>query len=92
MKYIGTLKKNRPKLVIGFAAETENIQRAVSKLNEKKCDLIVYNNINNSNKVFGSNYNKITLITKYKKFSFPKMSKAKCAKKIISTVNNLYFN
>jgi len=92
LKYIGTLRKNRPKLVIGFAAETENIQRAVSKLNEKKCDLIIYNNINNSNKVFGSNYNKITLITKYKKFSFPKMSKAKCAKKIISTVNNLYFN
>ena len=33
-----------------------------TQLNEKKCDLIVYNNINNSNKVFGSNYNKITLI------------------------------
>ena len=86
----GNSKKYRPKLLVGFAAETNNIIGAKKKLLDKNCDVIIYNKINNSNKVFGLDYNKIKVITQNKIVSFPKMSKTNCAKKIINTINNLY--
>ena len=52
----------RPKTVIGFAAETENlIEHASKKLTNKACDYIVANNVKD-HKVFGSDDNVITLI------------------------------
>jgi len=89
LKYIGNQKKIRPKALIGFAAETKNVNHAKIKLIEKKCDLIVYNQINNNNKVFNSDYNKISIIAHNKIVSFPKMSKIKCAKKIINMIHNI---
>ena len=54
---------NRPKLVVGFAAETSNlVKNASSKLISKKLDLIVANLINKKNTVFGSEYNEIAII------------------------------
>ena len=62
VKKICSSKKLRPQLVIGFAAETENlISNATKKIKDKGCDWIVGNEVNKNNKVFGSDFNKIIL-------------------------------
>ena len=54
----------RPKLVIGFAAETDvNIQSAEEKLKRKGCDWLVLNDVQNG-AVFGSDHNAFSLITR----------------------------
>ena len=56
--------KFKPKLVIGFSAETENIiKNAKSKLISKGIDLIIANDVSKG-KVFGKDYNKVYLIDK----------------------------
>ncbi len=56
--------KIKPKLVIGFAAETENvIKNATDKLIAKKIDLIIANDVS-KDKVFGKNFNKVFVIDK----------------------------
>ena len=53
LKYIST-HNNRPKLVVGFAAETNNLEKnAKLKLIKKKCDLIVANNVSNQEEAYG---------------------------------------
>ena len=52
----------RPKLVIGFAAETDEIDKnAVEKLNKKNCDWIISNDVSNKNIGFNSDYNEVTI-------------------------------
>ncbi len=64
IKFVSENKK-RPKLVIGFAAETENlIHNATKKLNEKQLDMVVANLIEKGNTIFGEEYNKIFIIDK----------------------------
>ena len=92
LKQIGNSRKYRPKLLVGFAAETNNIVGAKKKLLDKNCDVIIYNKINNSNKVFGLDYNKIKVITQNKIVSFPKMSKTNCAKKIVEIIKKNYYD
>lgn len=90
LKEISTLKKNRPKIVVGFAAETSNhIVNAKKKLLAKKCDAIVVNKINKKNKVFGSDFNKVSFITKNYIKNLKKMSKINVAKEMIKLINNL---
>ena len=86
-----SLSKFRPKIVVGFAAETGGTELAKKKLLEKNCDLIIYNKVNKKNNVFGSDSNKISIITKNKSRKFKKMSKVNCAKEIIKHIylNNL---
>lgn len=86
-----SLSKSRPKIVVGFAAETGSSKLAKKKLLEKNCDLIIYNKVNKKNNVFGSDSNKISIITKNKSQKFKKMSKVNCAKEIIKYIylNNL---
>jgi len=87
---ISTLKKNRPKLVIGFAAETNNhIINAKKKLLEKKCDAIIVNKINKKNQVFNSEMNKVSFISKKLTLHFQKTSKIIVAKKMIELINKL---
>ena len=82
--------KLRPKLVIGFSAETSNlITNSKKKLTEKNCDWIVANNVGNE-EVFGSNYNKVSLITKTKTDHRPKMKKSEVAKKISKEIVNFF--
>ena len=55
--------KKRPKLVVGFAAETMHLtQNAMKKIKQKKCDFIIANNVANSKEVFGSNMNEVTIM------------------------------
>lgn len=78
LKTVGN-SKNRPKIVIGFAAESENlIENARKKLREKNCDLIIANNIENG-QIFGSNYNKISILSANNQENFDKMTKSQVA-------------
>lgn len=75
--------KNRPAIVVGFAAESEDlIKNAGIKLQEKNCDLIIANDIKNG-EVFGSEYNQITIIDKKGKVEkLAKLTKTEVAEKI----------
>jgi len=87
---IASLKKNRPKIVVGFAAETNNhIKNAKNKLFKKKCDAVVVNKIDKNNPVFGSDMNKISFITKEKTLNFKKTSKINVAKQIIKLISEI---
>ena len=88
LEKIGKNKKQRPKFLVGFAAETGSINYAKKKLEDKNCDMIVYNKINNKNKVFDSDYNEISIITKTRIKKFKKMTKVNCAKEIIRNINS----
>jgi phosphopantothenoylcysteine decarboxylase/phosphopantothenate--cysteine ligase len=61
---VSKLKKNRPQLVVGFAAETDNvIENATSKLTRKGCDWIVANDVSPETGIMGGTENAVTLIS-----------------------------
>jgi len=61
---VSKLKQNRPQLVIGFAAETQNlIDNATAKLKRKGCDWIVANDVSPSSGVMGGDRNTVHLLT-----------------------------
>jgi phosphopantothenoylcysteine decarboxylase/phosphopantothenate--cysteine ligase len=68
--------KHRPALVIGFAAETNNIiEHAKTKLSEKGCDWIIANNISPEANTFGNSHNTIHIISKEGIENWPKLPK-----------------
>ena len=82
LKSIGTRNSKRPKLVIGFAAETNNlIENATEKLNSKGSDWIIANDVSNG-KVIGKNHNEICLISNRGVENWPEMTKSDVAKKL----------
>lgn len=73
----------RPALVVGFAAETDNVlEHARIKLSRKGCDWIVANEVSDANPVFASDENTVHLIATSGTESWPKMSKADVAQKL----------
>ena len=80
----------RPKLVIGFSAETKDlIANSKKKLNQKKCDWIIANKV--SEKIgFGDVKNKISFIEKNNLESWPIMNKNQIAKKITKKIVNFF--
>ena len=82
LKSIGTRNSKRPKLVIGFAAETNNlIENATKKLNSKGSDWIIANDVSNG-KVIGKSHNEICLISNRGLENWPEMTKSDVAKKL----------
>ena len=74
LRTISHKKKKRPALVIGFAAETHELDRhAQEKLARKGCDWIVANDV--SGDVMGGAENEITLITQGRLDRWPRMPK-----------------
>ena len=62
LNYVSNHNSMRPKLVIGFAAETSNLDKnAISKLKNKNCDWIVANDVSKKNIGFESDYNEVTI-------------------------------
>ena len=62
LNYVSNHNSMRPKLVIGFAAETNEINKnAEEKLNKKNCDWIISNDVSNKNIGFNSDYNEVTI-------------------------------
>ncbi len=62
INYVAKHNSMRPKLVIGFAAETNNLDKnAAKKLIDKKCDWIIANDISKNDRGFDSDYNEVTI-------------------------------
>ena len=78
LDYLSKNNKARPKIVVGFSAETENvIQNSKLKIKEKYCDLIVANDVSKKDSGFNSDYNKVSIIDKKGKVqSIPKNKKS----------------
>lgn len=78
-------KKKGKRLLIGFAAETENlVTNAKKKLKEKNLDLIVANNVKEAGAGFGVDTNIVTIIDKNGNLeTLPKMSKDNVAWKVL---------
>ncbi|MBS0979868.1 bifunctional phosphopantothenoylcysteine decarboxylase/phosphopantothenate--cysteine ligase CoaBC [Acetobacter thailandicus] len=73
----------RPQLVVGFAAETENVaQYAQAKLKRKQCDWIVANNVGANSDVMGGSENEVMLITSQTSDAWPRLSKTEVARKL----------
>jgi phosphopantothenoylcysteine decarboxylase/phosphopantothenate--cysteine ligase len=67
LNYISNHNSLRPKLVIGFAAETNNLDKyANEKLNEKNCDWIIANDVSNKKIGFDSDFNEVSIFYKNK--------------------------
>ena len=65
LNYISNHNSLRPKLVIGFAAETNNLEKyAIKKLNEKNCDWIIANDVSNKKIGFNSDFNEVSIFYK----------------------------
>ncbi len=75
----------RPRLVVGFAAETENLlANASRKLERKGCDLIVANDVGAGSDVMGGASNAVHLVSRLGVETWPKMSKAEVAGRLIA--------
>ncbi len=67
LHYVSNHNSMRPELVIGFAAETNEIDKnAEEKLNKKSCDWIISNDVSNKDIGFNSDYNEVTIHYKNK--------------------------
>ena len=87
LEYISNKKNNRPKLVIGFAAETDNlIKNAQKKLKKKNCDWILANDVSKNPEIFGGDNNRILLITKNNVDEWDTCSKKEVAEKLVHKV------
>tara|TARA_B110000008_G_scaffold147144_1_gene148744 strand:+ start:401 stop:1588 length:1188 start_codon:yes stop_codon:yes gene_type:complete len=87
LEYISNKKNNRPRLVIGFAAETDNlIKNAQEKLKKKNCDWILANDISKNPEIFGGDNNTISFITKNNIDKWNTCSKKEVAEKLVNKV------
>tara|TARA_Y100001970_G_scaffold105480_1_gene132156 strand:- start:10356 stop:11567 length:1212 start_codon:yes stop_codon:yes gene_type:complete len=89
--YTSKHNKLRPKLVIGFAAETNNLEEnSRKKLDEKNCDWIIANDVSNKKIGFDTEYNEVKILQKDKKdienISFN--TKEMIAKRLVEKISN----
>ena len=77
----------RPRIVIGFAAETNNlIENSQKKLQQKKCDWIIANDISDKSIGFGSDFNEVVILSNGKKEKIPRIKKSLLAEKVVERV------
>ena len=92
LNYISNHNSMRPELVIGFAAETNDIENnAEKKLNDKNCDWIIANDVSNKKIGFDSDFNEVTIYYKdinHKKEKLPYKKKSEISEEIVERVIN----
>ena len=77
----------RPRLVVGFAAETDDvIAQATQKRARKGCDWIVANDVRPETGIMGGTDNAVTLITESGTESWPRMGKDAVARKLAARI------
>ena len=91
LNYVSNHNSMRPKLVIGFAAETNNLEKnALRKLVDKNCDWIIANDVSKNDRGFNSEFNEITIhyknLKKKEKLSYKK--KSELSEEIVDRIIN----
>ena len=80
---------NRPKLIVGFAAETDDVlDNAVAKRQRKGCDWLVANDVRRG--VFGADRNLVSLITETGIETWPEMDKSQVAGKLAQRISDVF--
>ena len=93
LKTLSQLDSNRPDLVVGFAAETENlIKNAAEKRKNKGCDWILANDVSESTGIFGGENNLVHLITDKGSEEWPLMLKEDVAIRLVEKIVNDFYN
>ncbi|MFK7881739.1 bifunctional phosphopantothenoylcysteine decarboxylase/phosphopantothenate--cysteine ligase CoaBC [Roseobacter sp.] len=83
LRHIAQSKKDRPKLVVGFAAETNDVlENATAKRLRKGCDWIVANDVSTGSGVMGGAENTVIVIDEHRTETWPKMTKVEVAKRL----------
>ena len=63
LEYLGKNNKLKPKMLVGFSAETENlIRNSIKKLNNKYCDMIIANDVSKTETGFNTDFNEVSII------------------------------
>ncbi len=90
LNYVSNHNSLRPKLVIGFAAETNDLENyAKEKLNEKNCDWIIANDISNKNIGFDSDFNEVSIFYKNDKTDILKFKpKSEISDEVVEKIIN----
>ncbi|MGB3811522.1 MAG: bifunctional phosphopantothenoylcysteine decarboxylase/phosphopantothenate--cysteine ligase CoaBC [Parvibaculum sp.] len=84
---LSRLTKNRPSLVVGFAAETEKVvEHAVAKRKRKGCDWIVANDVSPETGVMGGELNTVHLITGEGQEDWPLLPKQAVAERLARSI------
>jgi len=87
LRTIAQRQQARPDLVVGFAAETENvIEHAKAKLRRKGCDWIVANNVSPERSVMGGERNTVHIVSDSGVESWPEMDKQLVADKLLQLI------
>ena len=88
LKHFSNLNRDRPKLVVGFAAETEDlVKNGKAKLLDKRCDWIISNDVSKKNLGFNTDTNKATIIYKNMEIeNLPEQSKSGIASNIVNRI------
>jgi phosphopantothenoylcysteine decarboxylase / phosphopantothenate---cysteine ligase len=87
---ISKRREGRPRVMVGFAAETEHvIEHAKRKLAKKGCDLIVANDVSAAGGVMGGDRNTVHLVTISGVESWPTLSKTEVAQKLVQRVGEM---
>ena len=80
-------KSDRPRLVVGFAAETDDvIAHATAKRERKGCDWIVANDVSPATGIMGGTENAVTLISEAGAETWPRMSKTAVAQALAAKI------
>ena len=90
LNYVSNHNSMRPKLVIGFAAETNNLENnAIEKLKNKNCDMIIANDVSKHNVGFASDFNEVTIFYKdNKKEKLFAKNKSLISEEIVQRLNS----
>ena len=65
LEYLGKNNNYKPKILVGFSAETENvIENSLEKMREKHCDIIVANDVSKKETGFNVDLNEVVIIDK----------------------------
>ena len=88
LEYLGKNNRLRPKILVGFSAETENlIENSIKKLNYKYCDIIIANDVSKKETGFNVDFNTVSFIEKNRKIErLPKNKKSYIASKIVKKI------
>jgi len=91
LSFLGKSNRHKPKLLVGFSAETDNlVKNSIKKMQDKFCDIMIANDVSKKEVGFNSDLNEVTIIDKNGKTEKIKKNSKKfiasvIAKKIVET-------